>query len=403
MRAIIVGTTYIESGWYRSMSCSVRSASNLPPSTTWLPASSAVTDHMNGPLWYSGPGISMRAVRRHHQQRRSRRDRSAPALVSRISFGRPVLPPDVIALPRIRHRVERGSPRVRRGVQPRQARRAGMVGGIDADDQRGCGQLDDPVELALRQSRRHRLRRRADLPRTRSSRRGTRREFGSAIMTMSPGPTPSAGERLARCRSRVVSSSARVTVAVLVGDRGMVGIGGGEVGERGGDTRSAGTARPFCLTLPLRRRRPSYASPPMSLEHLGTGHRRRLRAWARPPAGGSPPRARTCVVVDRDAGQGRGRRGRASAACSARPTSPTRRRCSAAVGGRGRARAAAHVHPLRGRRLGRTHDQPRTATRTTSTVPQDHRDQPDRHVQRAAARGVGHVGQRARRPTASGA
>ena len=33
------------------------SASNLPPSTTWLPASSAVIDHMNGPLWYSGPGI----------------------------------------------------------------------------------------------------------------------------------------------------------------------------------------------------------------------------------------------------------------------------------------------------------------------------------------------------------
>jgi hypothetical protein len=34
MRAIIVGTTYISSGRWRSTSCSVRSASNRPPSTT---------------------------------------------------------------------------------------------------------------------------------------------------------------------------------------------------------------------------------------------------------------------------------------------------------------------------------------------------------------------------------
>ncbi len=70
MRAIIVGTTYNESGWYRSMSCSVRSASNFPPSTTWLPASSAVIVQMNGPLWYSGPGHHVRAVQLHPEQRR---------------------------------------------------------------------------------------------------------------------------------------------------------------------------------------------------------------------------------------------------------------------------------------------------------------------------------------------
>ena len=51
---------------------------------------------MNGPLWYSGPGISVRAVGRHQQQRRGVGiDQRWRWL--RISFGRPVLPPDVIA------------------------------------------------------------------------------------------------------------------------------------------------------------------------------------------------------------------------------------------------------------------------------------------------------------------
>ena len=77
------------------MSASVPSASNLPPNTTWLPASSAVTDHMNGPLWYSGPGITIVPFGVSISSGFASGSISAGAVL-RISFGRPVLPPDVI-------------------------------------------------------------------------------------------------------------------------------------------------------------------------------------------------------------------------------------------------------------------------------------------------------------------
>ena len=63
----------------------------------------------------------------------------------------------------------------------------------------------------------------------------------------------------------------------------------------------------------------------------------------------------------------------------------------------GGAGAAAHMHSLRGRRLGRADDRPQRQPARSRPVPQDHRDQSHRHVQRAAARGVGDGGQRARR------
>ena len=97
MRAIIVGTTYIESGCQRSINCSVVSASKRPPSTTWLPARSAVIVQTNGPLWYSGPGIMcVPSICISNSGLMSGSMRPGPP--ARISFGRPVLPPEVIAL-----------------------------------------------------------------------------------------------------------------------------------------------------------------------------------------------------------------------------------------------------------------------------------------------------------------
>ena len=108
-------------------------------------------------------------------------------------------------------------------------------------------------------------------------------------------------------------------------------------------------------------------SAPMSLEHttaLVTGGASGMgEATARRLA------AEGAHVVDRRPrrGQGRAGRRRARTACSRRPMSPTRTTSTRRGRGRGRARAAAHVHPLRGHRLGRTHDQPRRRRRTTST------------------------------------
>src|SRR4051794_6487725 len=81
------------SALYVSMAARVCSASNLARTTTWLPARSALTDQIRGPLWYSGPGITMQPVG----------DPKTPGAASSnsagspdtISFGRPVEPPDV--------------------------------------------------------------------------------------------------------------------------------------------------------------------------------------------------------------------------------------------------------------------------------------------------------------------
>ena len=92
----MVGTTYIESGCQVSISASVVSASNLPPSTTWLPASSAVIVHMNGPLWYSGPGIKcvpLSCIINSGGTSGS----IVPGWLASMSLGRPVDPPEVMA------------------------------------------------------------------------------------------------------------------------------------------------------------------------------------------------------------------------------------------------------------------------------------------------------------------
>ena len=110
------------------------------------------------------------------------------------------------ALPRIRHGVEARVAARRGGAgsgdQPggRQLD-AGVLGRIDADDQRRRRQLDDPVELALREARRHGRRRRADLPRRRSSRRGTRRSSAARAPRCRPARHP-APRRPRPCRSR---------------------------------------------------------------------------------------------------------------------------------------------------------------------------------------------------------
>src|SRR5580765_3764251 len=119
MRAIIVGTTYMHSGRCSSISCSVRSASNLPPSTTWLPASRPVTDHMNGPLWYSGPGITIVPSGIIRSRGLASGSISAGAVL-RINFGRPVLPPEVIPFHGSDTASTRGSAAgADAGVQPR--------------------------------------------------------------------------------------------------------------------------------------------------------------------------------------------------------------------------------------------------------------------------------------------
>ena len=118
--------------------------------------------------------------------------------------------------------------------------------------------------------------------------------------------------------------------------------------------------------------------------------------WAKPRPGGSPPRARTSSSSTATRRKGEvvakeldGTFVQADVTDEAQVQRRGRRR--------DRDRSAAHVHPLRGRRLGRAHDQPRRHAARPRDVPQDRRDQPHRHVQRAAARGVGH--ERATSPT----
>ena len=160
----------------------MRSASNLPPSTTWLPASSAVIVQMNGPLWYSGPGI--RCVPSSFMPSSGARvgiDRGWPGSRGSASGGRSSRPTS--------------SPCT--GSRPR---RASGTSSRPVDVERRCDdhtrprELDDRVELALRQAGRHRLRRRAELP-ARDGRRHEPTPFGSAIVTRSSWPTPLRRER----------------------------------------------------------------------------------------------------------------------------------------------------------------------------------------------------------------
>ncbi len=77
-----------------SMAASVASASKRGSTTTWLPQSSACHDQMSGPLWYSGPGITMQpsGVSRSGTGPAGSMSEGSPDM---ISFGRPVEPPEV--------------------------------------------------------------------------------------------------------------------------------------------------------------------------------------------------------------------------------------------------------------------------------------------------------------------
>ena len=99
IRCIIVGTAYIQSTRYSATRASAPAASKRGITTRWFPASKASSDVVNGPLWYSGP------VTRWTPSRGMRSSAANPSsgshaagCVATISFGRPVLPPDVGAL-----------------------------------------------------------------------------------------------------------------------------------------------------------------------------------------------------------------------------------------------------------------------------------------------------------------
>ena len=141
------------------------------------PRAARSTDHMNGPLWYSGPGIMCVPSSVHHQQRVARRDRSSPGCRVEDQLRPAGAAARRHRLPRIR-RPRRAAGRRRR--RRRASNRAAGTStrddrGIDADDQRGLGELDDPVELALRAAATTPAAASRRPSSTRSSRRRTRR------------------------------------------------------------------------------------------------------------------------------------------------------------------------------------------------------------------------------------
>ena len=107
-----------------------------------------------------------------------------------------------------------------------------MIRGIDTDDQRGFGQLDDPVELALGQTRGDGRGRGADLPR-----RDRRREELDAVGQGEHHDVALAHTEAGKRLRGIDRESLELDTgdgSVLVGDRGMTGIGGREVGKLAG-------------------------------------------------------------------------------------------------------------------------------------------------------------------------
>ena len=271
-----------------------------------------------------------------------------------------------------------------------------MIGGSTPTISAGAASSMIAVELALREPRRHRRRRRADLPR-----RDRRREELDAVREREHHdvalPHAERGERLGGVAREPLRARRASTVRCSSVTAGRSGSAAARsASRRGYEIRGTSVILPESA-------RGSYAAPPChSNTHLHSSPAA-PRAWARPPPGASPPRARTVVIVDRDAGQGRAGRRASIGGTFAQADVTERGRRHGRGRGRGRARAAAHVHPLRGHRLGRAHDQPRRRPALPRHVPQDHRDQPHRHVQRAAARGVGHGAATSPTTTASAA
>src|SRR5258707_7111214 len=82
----------MKSGRCSSIARSVASASKRGSSTMWLPWNSPAEANVNGALWYSGPGIRTQPPRRIPLRGSAG---TIPGSPERISFGRPVDPPDV--------------------------------------------------------------------------------------------------------------------------------------------------------------------------------------------------------------------------------------------------------------------------------------------------------------------
>ena len=217
MRFIIVGTRYTTSTECSSIAASVASASKRGSTTRCAPASSATHDQTTGPLWYSGPGIS-----RHPSGSTPSVGRASASMVRRVAGDDQLRPPGRTArrrrLPRRRGDVGQGRvvDRRVRHVARRQAGRAraaapgstptttfesasSTIACSSASGSRydtGCGMAPSfhAAAAVTNQSI----------------------EFGSAIVTMSPSPTPrpcrSRASRLAAASNpaRVIESSPQV-------------------------------------------------------------------------------------------------------------------------------------------------------------------------------------------------
>ena len=99
MRCIIVGTAYSQSTRCSSTSCERRARRRTVrhDRRRGCRAAAPPVEKPNGPLWYSGPVHEVHAVLRH--ARTATRRGIAPSVTAgppaTISFGRPVLPPEV--------------------------------------------------------------------------------------------------------------------------------------------------------------------------------------------------------------------------------------------------------------------------------------------------------------------
>ena len=96
IRSIMVGTAYIHWTRCRSTSSSAALASNRGMTTTWAPSSRARAEVRNGPLWNSGPVVStVPPGGRPSNGARPTTSSYTAGCPATISFGRPVLPPEV--------------------------------------------------------------------------------------------------------------------------------------------------------------------------------------------------------------------------------------------------------------------------------------------------------------------
>ncbi len=164
MRCIMVGTAYIQSTRCSSTSASAASGSKRGITTTWFPVNSAATEKESGPLWYSGPVARCTpSVVMPNPAAVSATDSVTAAPPATISFGRPVLPPEVGAFHAFAAFGGSGASESS-GSGSNPAAHTGAPFGLEPDHERGVGELDDRVELGAGEAGRDRLWRRAELP-----------------------------------------------------------------------------------------------------------------------------------------------------------------------------------------------------------------------------------------------